>query len=670
MIRIEIALFMWLIAGFWTKEVLAETFLYLQNNSDLSFEVNSTQTGTHTMDNDEWWGMNGGVISPWASNANVLWTNRNEGVHNGDDFYFTATLSYGNESIYLKLKVEGNFIGSDMWHSLGGDTFNHPWQEDQNFYTENITFAGRNLTLKYAAYEAGTYNDVLFVVHDNNPYPPIDVNDATNPNVLNVLAYNIYMLSAPIALSNQTTRAAVLPTYLQGFDALIISEAFDNNARSVLLDELSVTYPYYTDVVDESGAFEDGGVFIASKWPIEYSNDVVYDACNAEDCLAAKGAMYARINKLGVPYHLFGTHTQAWNETNNVYTRQAQFEELNAFIAEQAISPNEAVIIGGDLNVDKLLNNLNEYNDMFTILQANEPVYTGYPYTYDGNINYYGGDSDTEFLDYVLEADAYRTAISVTNKVQVMRAIEDDMWQIFDLSDHLAVHGRLVYAPINDKLHIKVLLEGAYDSATNTMHTQLNEGTYLPNNQPYSAMPWEYNGTETLNDLGANTVDWLLVEAQNPTNQAVLERTAVLLQKDGSVISSDGTVGASFYSLNPSDTYAIVLRHRNHLAVKTTNALSLNNNPTIPYNFTDVAQINGGSTQLTLVNPTTYALKAGDASANGIITYTDFTIYAAQLNQTNAYTAADFNLDGTVTTNDFLLYQKNANSIGVLGVRY
>jgi len=47
------------------------------------------------MESNEWWGMSGS-IDPWEFDTNVLWSNRNSGVHNGDDFFFTVALTSGS----------------------------------------------------------------------------------------------------------------------------------------------------------------------------------------------------------------------------------------------------------------------------------------------------------------------------------------------------------------------------------------------------------------------------------------------------------------------------------------------------------------------------------------------------------------------------------------------
>ncbi len=429
---------------FFYINLFAESYIYFQNNSSLTFSVNSSQTGPHTMDSDEWWGMSGETINPWQLETNVLWSNRESGIHNGTDFYLTTTLTSGGESIHLQMRLNGNFIGSDMWQSLAGPGFSHSWYSDRNFHSQTFTLNGKTVTVKYTAYFTGGYDDILFVIQEHDPFPLL-TSDLSNPNIINVLAYNIYMLTPPISLSDQGTRAAHIHQHIQNYDVLIFNEAFDNSARSTLISNVSVEYPYYTDVVDQSGSTEDGGVIIFSRWPIEYSEDIVYTDCDADDCLAAKGAMYARINKLGTKYHIFGTHTQAWADATNVATRQAQMTQLKNFLDSKSIPSSEAVILGGDFNVEKIANYLNEYNTMFTILNTEEPVYQGHPYTYDYLVSDYADSPYQEYLDYIMYEKAHLIPTVQTNTVVILRSIADNMWDIFDLSDHLAIQGRFVF---------------------------------------------------------------------------------------------------------------------------------------------------------------------------------------------------------------------------------
>jgi endonuclease/exonuclease/phosphatase family metal-dependent hydrolase len=426
--------------------VQAETWVYFENNTPLSFSVNTTQTGTHTLSPGEW-NVSASTVGAWEGQKELMWTNRNSGIHNGDDFFFDMVLTDGaNNSVTLKLKVTGTFTSSDMFTSASGPGFSHSWYSNNNFHQASFNWGGKSYTLKYHSYFTGGYDDVFFALHENDPYP-LNPADTTDPNTLNILAYNIYMLTPPIGNTDQTTRAAEIHKHVHGYDAIIISEAFYNSARSTLQAGLAPEYPYMTAVVDNGVLNDDGGVFIASRFPIISSSQIVYNDCNGSDCLAAKGVMHAEINKHGRVFHLFGTHTQAWPSAADVATRILQFKELQAFITSLNIPATEPVIIGGDLNVDMIANNLGEYDGMLDSLNLMEPTYTGHPYSYDGAISSYASPG-VEFLDYVMTQNNHLSPLTAENEVLILRSIADDMFNMFDLSDHLAVRGRFVFPPL------------------------------------------------------------------------------------------------------------------------------------------------------------------------------------------------------------------------------
>ena len=311
-------------------------------------------------------------------------------------------------------------------------------------------------------------------VHAGGPTSPVT---PSTDNSLAVLAYNIYMI---IQAPAKNERAAELLSWLRGYDVVVLSEAFDDGVRNDIRAALADEYPYRTSVLGHHpltnhGRPENGGVAILSRWPIDYEAERIYGACYSVDCGAAKGVKYARIVKHGQRYHVFGTHTQAGgNSTLQKVTtklfddldpavfadppivRRQQFDDLRDFIDDQGIPAHEAVVIAGDLNVDRF--DQGEYVDMLQRLDAWQPEPIGLQYTSDSDINPLAGGRS--YLDYVLISNRHRQPVYAT--AETFRPLASDSWQArilslpwiidpetrkpqVDLSDHFPVYGRIWY---------------------------------------------------------------------------------------------------------------------------------------------------------------------------------------------------------------------------------
>ena len=114
------------------------------------------------------------------------------------------------------------------------------------------------------------------------------------------------------------------------------------------------------------------------------------------------------------------------------------------------------------------------------------------------------------------------------------------------------------------KLQLKVFLQGPFSNGT--MSTQLN--TLIPLTDPYGL-------NETVASIPTDVVDWVKVELRDPNNQNnILANRACFLRNDGQIIEADGTIGVRFE--RQSLTQALVMvTHRNHLGVMTSNAINL-----------------------------------------------------------------------------------------------
>ncbi|WP_157772695.1 sphingomyelin phosphodiesterase [Pseudoponticoccus marisrubri] len=226
-----------------------------------------------------------------------------------------------------------------------------------------------------------------------------------------VLSYNAMLLSKfTFPNHRQDDRAKLIPQALsrQGsWDVIVYNEAFENEARSILmLNTIGQGYPFMTDVPDKATIHDDSGVFLVSRHPIVETDTLVFSACDGSDCLANKGAVYAKIWKDNVYHHVFATHLQADDSEDAVTARTMQLIQLQAFMLSKAAAAslnNEPVIIAGDLNFDRL-HNSSEFKGMLGMFQAETPpeLFHSFDPVNNGLAKWrYAGEQQMT-LDYVL----------------------------------------------------------------------------------------------------------------------------------------------------------------------------------------------------------------------------------------------------------------------------
>ena len=120
-------------------------------------------------------------------------------------------------------------------------------------------------------------------------------------------------------------------------------------------------------------------------------------------------------------------------------------------------------------------------------------------------------------------------------------------------------------------MRIKVFLEGPFDSLTLQMKTDLNP-KYIPGNQPYNQLPWNYSGSEYVSIFPENVCDWVLFEVhdttqiENISSESLKFRKAALLNKEGSIVNSNDFSDVKFNDTINHSLY-LFIRHRNHLDI-------------------------------------------------------------------------------------------------------
>ncbi|MBC6992584.1 hypothetical protein H9S92_00265 [Lewinella lacunae] len=234
--------------------------------------------------------------------------------------------------------------------------------------------------------------------------------------------------------------------------------------------------------------------------------------------------------------------------------------------------------------------------------------------------------------------------------------------------------------PMRTTLNLSRLLPGQYNE--NAFEGNIYQPILGVAGQAYNVAPWSYSGTEGIGfdsemmsanaDAGypATVVDWVLVSLRtNPEDgDEVLCERAGLLHNDGRIeFLSD----ADCCQIDQSQSYYVVVEHRNHLIVMSHEAVAVVNN-TITYDFRDKQSYvsdpfaAGIFLRQKEVLPGVFAMYGGngDHVSSGSeytdLTAADYTTWVTNGPQNRAYNLVDYNMDGDVSALDFFLWSMNA----------
>lgn len=218
------------------------------------------------------------------------------------------------------------------------------------------------------------------------------------------------------------------------------------------------------------------------------------------------------------------------------------------------------------------------------------------------------------------------------------------------------------------EMSIQVMLKGSYDYNIGLMRTDLSLLGLIPLNQPYNQAPYGYNGTETLNTIPSNMVDWVLVVARSGLISATdVQTKAGLLLNTGAIVELDGVSPLSF-DLPPGGSYHFVIRHRNHLDIMTANPVD--RNLSLAYDFTASVNMAGGPNQQDTLSNGKVGMIPGDMNQDHTIQTTDFNVWVLNPASLDVYHNADINLDGSVQVSDYDIWYQHTAKIGNHYVAY
>ena len=417
-----------------SAQTLAESYVYLTNNTMTPLTINTVQSGHNNITHGNQWTQLKTTVAPLAT-VKFLQFNRDKGIKWGKEYVFTSNVSGLDQDIQLTQKLKGTMTFSKMWLSAQDES----WFYDRDIHNIALTDT-QTLALK-SSYARASGDDIHYVIHDE--FQTIEPTQYSNE--LNVLTYNTWALLPGIEAKNTSNRLHTIVEYVKNYDVVVFQEVFDPILTADFRKHISNEYPYLTEIPWKLGKILTGGSFIASRWPIEAQDAVVYDACRTDGCLAGKGINYAKIRKGQNAYHVFGTHTHAYAGAEDIGIRFKQLNQLADLVAAKDIPYAEPVIMAGDFNVDKL-NYPQEHLDFLSVLNATEPQAIGeYTESYAGPVNIYADAEYSEYLDYILYENDHLAPYNSYNKLLTPRSIKSEHWGSWDLSDHYPVSAKFEF---------------------------------------------------------------------------------------------------------------------------------------------------------------------------------------------------------------------------------
>jgi len=231
-------------------------------------------------------------------------------------------------------------------------------------------------------------------------------------------------------------------------------------------------------------------------------------------------------------------------------------------------------------------------------------------------------------------------------------------------------------------LDITLLLQGACVPEGGEMFTNLNDGGYLPGQQPgtffgvatpagqpFNEAPWFYEGAEGLPtegieeiyDYDDDVVDWILISLRTTQEKdSETWRAAALLYNDGHVEFFDDAELP-----NRGDSYFILIEHRNHLPMMSHEKIDIVDGM-IAYDFTiqdsHTSLLGIGQIQDDFGN---YMMVAGNGdlilelSSDIDINARDLTMWIQNNGANSSYFLEDYDMNGDVNIKDRIIWEVN-----------
>ena len=429
--------------------IAAKTYITVENLTSINFSIHSLEI-TKKLKSKYWQSLNN-EIGPGVK-KDILYFNRNSGIKNKQRYQFKTKLSMSNNpsiDITIHQLLIGKTIQSHLYQSLTTSINNELiWYDDRESRFQLIKLADRYLKVSYQAIPDGLDDNIVYRIEE------ILIKSITDEKTMKVLNYNTYMRPTGYFKNGQKKRYKLMVPYLSGYDVIALSELFDNNIRSKLINMLSGEYPYHSKVIgSDSGIEQDGGLVILSKWPILIQTEVLYKKnCSGADCYSDKGVLYTKILKGEKVYNFFATHMQSGAYKNAIAKRKAQLNIIDKFIKSSNILKSEPLILLGDLNIDSNeTDEESEYSYLVKLLEVEYLRPFGHHLSFDPILNKLAAkDQKPELVDHIFYSKKHLRPNDFESRVIILKSEipwRDYIWEpwFYDLSDHFPVESTMIF---------------------------------------------------------------------------------------------------------------------------------------------------------------------------------------------------------------------------------
>ncbi len=214
--------------------------------------------------------------------------------------------------------------------------------------------------------------------------------------------------------------------------------------------------------------------------------------------------------------------------------------------------------------------------------------------------------------------------------------------------DDFSIEGTPNEIKVNPKAYLLGAALNPINGEEGLMRDTLRNENNIPTTSPYDMTTCE---SSVFGTTGTNAiVDWVEVELRDASDRSKkIASQSALLQRDGDIIAADGISSLSFQL--PNDSYYILVKHRNHLAILSATTYELSNTTTLVDLSIDSSNVYGASNAVIQLPNGTYAMYAGDADANGQTQNSDISILSAALGS-SGYLNGDMDMNGQVQNSD------------------